>query len=148
MKKNFHFTKLYFRIQYAQSHALQAWDWTSSALMRMWMSQQTSSNRESSLNTLGWRQNGCRFPDDIFKCIFLNENVWILFKISPRFVSSSPNSPINNMLALVQIMAWRRPGDKPLSEPMMVILLTHICVTWPQWVKGLFLWFMLHVWCL
>ena len=33
-------------------------------------------------------------------------------------------------------MAWRRPGDKPLSEPMMVSVLTHICVTWPQWVKA------------
>ena len=32
-------------------------------------------------------------------------------------------------------MAWRRPGDKPLSEPMMVRLLTHICITRPQWVK-------------
>ena len=32
-------------------------------------------------------------------------------------------------------MAWHRPGDKPLSEPMMVCLLTHICVTRPQWVK-------------
>ena len=31
-------------------------------------------------------------------------------------------------------MAWRRPGDKPLSEPMMVSLPTHICVTRPQWV--------------
>ena len=31
-------------------------------------------------------------------------------------------------------MACRRPGDKPLSEPMMVSLLTHICVTRPQWV--------------
>ena len=40
-----------------------------------------------------------------------------------------------NIPALVQIMAWRRPGDKPLSEPMMVSLLTHICVTRPQWVK-------------
>ena len=37
---------------------------------------------------------------------------------------------------LGQIMAWRRPGDKPLSEPMMVSLLTHICVTWPQWVNN------------
>ena len=36
---------------------------------------------------------------------------------------------------LVQIMAWRRPGDKPLSEPMMVWLLTHICVIRPQSVK-------------
>ena len=32
-------------------------------------------------------------------------------------------------------MAWRRPGDKPLSERMMVNLLTHICVTQPRWVK-------------
>ena len=43
---------------------------------------------------------------------------------------------MNNIPALVQIMAWRRPGDKPLSEPMMVSLLTHICVTRPQWVNG------------
>ena len=33
-------------------------------------------------------------------------------------------------------MAWRRPGDKPLSEPMMVVLPTHMCVTRPQWDKG------------
>ena len=32
------------------------------------------------------------------------------------------------------IMAWRRPRDKPLSEPMMVYLLMHICVTRPQWL--------------
>ena len=36
---------------------------------------------------------------------------------------------------MVQIMAWRRQGDKPLSEPMMASLLTHICVTRPQWVN-------------
>ena len=35
---------------------------------------------------------------------------------------------------LVQIMAWLPPGNKPLSEPMMVSLSTHICVTQPQWV--------------
>ena len=35
-------------------------------------------------------------------------------------------------------MAWHQPGDKPLSEPMMVNLLTHICVTWPQCVNPLF----------
>ena len=39
-----------------------------------------------------------------------------------------------NIPSLVQIMAWRRPADKPLSEPMMVSLLTHICGAWPQWV--------------
>ena len=39
------------------------------------------------------------------------------------------------LTALVQIMAWRRSGDKPLSETMMVSLTTHICVTRPQWVN-------------
>ena len=83
------------------------------------------------VNTLRPRQNGCHFPDDIFKWIFLNENVWISIKISLKFV---PKGPIDNIPALVQIMAWRRPGDKPLSEPIMVRLPTHICVTRPQWV--------------
>ena len=75
--------------------------------------------------------NGRHFADDSFKCIFLNENVWIQIEISLTFV---PKGPINNILALVQIMAWRRPGDKPLSEPMTVSLPTHICVTQPQWI--------------
>ena len=75
------------------------------------------------------RQNGRHFADDTFKRIFLNENVRISIKISLKFV---PKGPINNIPALVQIMAWRRPGDKPLSEPMMVNLLAHICVTRPQ----------------
>ena len=35
------------------------------------------------------------------------------------------------IIALVQIMAWRRPGIKPFSEPIMVNLPTHICVTRP-----------------
>ena len=85
------------------------------------------------LNTLRLRQNGRHFADDVLKCIFLNENMWISLEISLKFV---PEGPINNIPALVQIMAWRRPGDKPLSEPMMVSLLTHICVTRPQWVNS------------
>ena len=88
--------------------------------------------RKPKLNTLRPKQNGRHFADDIFKCIFLNENVWIPIKISVKFV---PKGTINNIPALVQMMAWRRPGDKPLSESMMVSLPTHICVTRPQWVK-------------
>ena len=84
------------------------------------------------INTLRPRQNGRHFADDMFKCIFVNENVWIPIKISVKCV---PKGPINNNPALFQIMAWHCPGDKPLSEPMMVRLPTHICVTWPQWVK-------------
>ena len=74
-------------------------------------------------NTLALRQNGCNFTDDIFKCIFFNENVfwlsfnWILFLI-------------NSIPALVRLF-----GPKPVPEQMMVSLLTHICVTRPQYVK-------------
>ena len=53
-------------------------------------------------------------------------------EISLKFV---PKDPINNTPALVQIIAWRRPGDKPLSESMAVSSLTHICVTQPQGVN-------------
>ena len=87
------------------------------------------------INTLRPRQNGCKFSDYIFECIFLNESMKILIKISVKLV---PNGPINNIPALVQIMAWHRPGNKPLPEPMMVSLLMHIFITWPQWVnKGM-----------
>ena len=86
------------------------------------------------INTLRPRQNGCHFAEDSFKCIFLNENFRISNKFSLNFVPKGPN---NNKLALVQIMAWCRPGNKPLSEPMMVRSVTHICVVRIQWVKGI-----------
>ena len=91
-------------------------------------------NSIGSFNTLRPRQNGRHFADDTFNCIFVNENVRISIKFSLKFV---PKGPINNIPALVQIMAWRRPGDKPLSGPVVVSLLTHICITRPQWVNTL-----------
>ena len=54
--------------------------------------------------------------DDIFKCNFLNDDDRIPIQISLKFV---PRGPIDNKLALVQEMAWRRTGDKPLPEPMI-----------------------------
>ena len=95
-----------------------------------------------SVNSSRPRPNRRHFTDDIFKCIFENENEWISPRISLKFV---PKFRINNIPALVQIMAWRRPGDKPLSETMMVSLLTHICVTRPQWVNSL--WPSGTIWC-
>ena len=67
-----------------------------------------------------------------FSNAFFSANVWISIKISLKSVHKGA---ISNIPALVQIMAWRRPGDKPLSEPMMVRLPTHICVIPPQWVN-------------
>ena len=55
--------------------------------------------------------------------------ILVSIKISLKFV---PKGQINNIPPLVQIMAWRRPGDKPLSEPRMESLLTHRCVTRSQ----------------
>ena len=61
-------------------------------------------------------QNGRHFADDIFRCIFVNEKFCILIKISLKFV---PTGLIDNNPALVSIVARRRIGDKPLSEPML-----------------------------
>ena len=54
--------------------------------------------------------------DGIFKWILLNENGKIPIQISLKFV---PMSLIDYMQVLVQVMAWRRTGDKPLPELMM-----------------------------
>ena len=88
--------------------------------------------RDHRVNSLRPRRNRRHFADDIFKCIFLNENEWISLRFSLKFVN---RVRINTIPSLVQIMTWRLPGDKPLSEPIMVSLLTYICVTRPQWVK-------------
>ena len=82
-------------------------------------------------NTLRPRQNGRHFPD-IFKCMLLNENVWISLKISLTFF---PKVRINNLPALVRTMVSHRSGAKPLSEAMMISLLTQICVSRSQLVK-------------
>ena len=83
-------------------------------------------------NTLRPKQTVRHFPDDIFKCIFLDENIRVLLKISLTIVTKVRH---NNTLTLVQIIAWLRTGDTPLLEPMMVSLLMHICVSRPQWVN-------------
>ena len=70
-------------------------------------------------STLRPRQNGRHFAGDIFKGIFLNETVWILIKISLKFVLKGP---IDDIPALVQVMAWHRSGDMPVSEQMMARL--------------------------
>ena len=92
--------------------------------------------RHSLCTTLGPRQNVRHFPDDILKYILMNEKARISIKMSLKF---GPNGTINDILALVQFEARRRPGYKPLSEPMMVSLLTHLCVTRSQWAKNFML---------
>ena len=100
--------------------------------LHTWVTQLSKHPKIAHFNTLRPRQNGLHFADDILKRIFLREYVRVSVSISLIFV---PNGQNNYIPSLVQIMAWRRSGDKPLSEPMVVSLLTHICVTRPQWVN-------------
>ena len=86
----------------------------------------------NTFNTLRPRQNGCHFADDTSECTLLNENVWIFIEIYLKFI---PKGPVNDIPALIQIIACCRPDGKPLSELMMVRILTHICITQPQWLK-------------
>ena len=88
------------------------------------------------VNALKTRQNGHLFTDDISNCIFRDENVYISIKISLKLVL---RCPINNIPALVWIMAWGWSCGKPLSEPTVVILLTpqwvKYCATWLEWQR-------------
>ena len=93
-------------------------------------------------NALRPWQNGRHLPD-YFQKHFLE---WKCINFDYVF-TEVPMGPINNNPALVPIMAWRRPGDKPLSEPMMATLQTHICVTRPQWVNISVLLYNLHMIC-
>ena len=93
---------------------------------------QGHTNGGTPINTLRPRQNGRRFENT-----FSNVFSWMkkcIFFISLKFVHKGP---LNNIPAFIQMMAWCLSGGKPLSEPMMVSLLTHVCVTFPLWVNRL-----------
>ena len=73
--------------------------------------------------TLRLRQSGRHFADDISKITFLYEICCILIKISMKFFT---RGPINMKSASVQITAWHKTDDKPLSEPMMANFMPHL----------------------
>ena len=70
----------------------------------------------------------------ISQTVFLNVFSWMkMYEVCFYSLKFVPKVPFNNIPALVQKMAWHRQGAKPLSQPMMVSLLMHICATQPQW---------------
>ena len=80
-------------------------------------------------STLRLGQEGRHFTDNILKCIFLNEMYEFPLKFHWGLF-------LRVQLTILQrIMSWSRPGDKPLSESLIGRLVTHICVTRPQWVN-------------
>ena len=80
------------------------------------LGQRISRSERLYFNSSPPEQNGHHLADDNFKCIFLNENDKIPIRISLKCV---PRSQIDNALVLVQVMAWRRTGDKSLPELML-----------------------------
>ena len=80
-----------------------------------------------------WFQLDCIMQ--LMKSYYITTNVCSRKVLLLLVISLTDKGPINNIPALVQIMAWRRSSEKPLSELMLGSLLTHICVTRPQWVN-------------
>ena len=78
--------------------------------------------------------------DAISQTTFSNTFSWMkIFEFRLTFHwSLFPRFQLANVPALVQLMAWRRPGDMPLSEPVIISSPTHICITRPQWVNKCF----------
>ena len=68
------------------------------------------------INSSPLNKMAATLADDKFRCIFLNGSDRIPIRFPLKFVR---RSPIYNKPALVQMMAWRWIGDKPLSEPML-----------------------------
>ena len=95
---------------------------------------QVASKDHNMLTHLPLDKMAAILADDISKCFFLNEYVWISMNISLKFV---PKGSINNIPAMAQILASHRLRDKPLSEPMLTRFaeaymrhpdrVTHIC---------------------
>ena len=77
----------------------------------------------------------------IFQTTFSHAFSWMkMYEFRLKFhwslFPTNPKAPIYNIPAFVQIMARCRPGDKSLSEPMLVSLPTYLCVTRPQQVNS------------
>ena len=91
----------------------------------------TSTDTKLRQNSLThWGRDKMAAISHVFNCIFLNENIWILIGVSLKFVLKGP---MNKKPPLVQIMACRWRGTKPLFESNESLV---YCITWPQWVKA------------
>ena len=76
------------------AHVIQIWD--------LWLLM---------VNSLRPRQHGHHFPDDIFRCIFLNENIWIAINISLGFVPKGPIGSDNGLAPVRrQAIIWTIDG--------------------------------------
>ena len=83
------------------------------------------------------RQDGHHATGDIFKCIFMNEKSCILIEIPPKFVPKVRlTSQSIDKSVLIQVMAWRQRGNKPLTEPMQTQFTDAYMQYNERWVNG------------
>ena len=101
-----------------------------------WISHAQSTSKSGcrlrTFNTMRPRQNGCHFPDDSFKWIFSYKKNDLRYNF---YWSLFPRIQLTIFHHCFRYLAWHRTCAKPMSEPMMVSLLTHICAIRSQWVK-------------
>ena len=84
-----------------------------------WLTKATS----SCLSHWGRDKMATKFADEIFKCIFSNENIWILIDISLKFV---PKGQINNIPALVQSQ-WVKACDATSKRCQILVSTSCLC---------------------
>ena len=92
----------------------------------------TSVNMHRTLTHWG-RDTKTDISQTAFSNAIFDEIVGISINISLKCIFKGQ---INNIPTMVQIMVLRRPRDKPLSEPLMLSFLPHICVTRTQWINS------------
>ena len=84
--------------------------------LKLWWPIFDAAHHLLNINTSPPEQNGCHLADGIFKYIFLNKKFHILIWISLKIFLKIP---IDNKLALDQVMPWCQISDKPLPEPLL-----------------------------
>ena len=104
-------------------------------LVRQWLGDEHAISHNLEQCYFNWCSPGQNGHNISRRHVQMHFREWkILINISLKLISKGQ---INNIPASVQIMAWCRIGDKPLSEPMMTHSITHICCTRGRWVNSL-----------
>ena len=113
-----HHNVLWINVTYLYHFGFLQWDWNN-RIIEYWSPWQQAAVaiqdrcicQKLILTHWGRDKMAANLAGDIFKCNFLNKNVWISIRISLKFVTEVL---IYNKSALIEIRDWRLIGDKPL----------------------------------
>ena len=108
----FEWTRTKYPQEVSHRKAIILWLWMTPPLARLDLLCHGNIN----INALKPEQNGRHFCRNNFQMRYLRERYFLLIHISLKFV---PRCPIDNMSALVQVMACHMLSAKPLPEAVM-----------------------------